>query len=72
MSKAKKKTKYAAVQGTDIEQFCKQCNAALERGYTPTGGISSVADIRNQNLIIYTQAFTYETDENNQTYSRTA
>jgi hypothetical protein len=63
MSKAKKKLKYAVIQNTDLEQFCKQCNSVLEKGYTVLGGISSVIDVRNQNIITYTQAFTYETNE---------
>ena len=65
MSKAKKKIKYAIIQHTDLEQFCKQCNSVLETGYNPLGGISSVIDVRNQNIITYTQAFTYEDNENN-------
>lgn len=63
MSKAKKKIKYAIVQHTELEQFCKQCNSVLETGYTPLGGISSVVDIRNQSTVTYTQSFTYENNE---------
>lgn len=65
MSKAKKKLKYAAIQSTDLEQLCKECNSVIELGYKPLGGISSVNDIRNQSTVTYTQAFTYEFDENN-------
>lgn len=65
MSKAKKKNKYAIIQNTDLEQFCKQCNSALETGYTPQGGISSVVDTKNQNIITHYQAFIYESNETN-------
>lgn len=64
MSKAKKKLKYAVIQSTDLEQFCKECNSVIEIGYSPLGGISSVVDIRNQSTVTYIQAFTYENNEN--------
>ena len=64
MSKAKKKIKYAIIQHTSLEHLCRECNAVLESGYTPIGGISTVVDVRNQNVITYTQAFTYEPKEN--------
>lgn len=60
MSKAKKKLKYAIIQNTNLEEFCKQCNQALADNYIPVGGITAVTDIKSHSEIKYTQAFTYE------------
>lgn len=65
MSKAKKKKKYAIIQSADITKFCAQCNELLDKNYEPLGGINAFVSIKEQNNTIYTQAFLYETNENN-------
>lgn len=72
MSKARKKTKYAVIQNLNLDSHIKQANELLEQGYQPLGGISSVCSPRNQSEILYTQAFTFETIDENDKINRRA
>lgn len=63
MSKAKKKTKYAIVQDTDVVSFINKINSLIEKGYNLQGSLNTVVSVKLQNDIVYTQALTYETDK---------
>ena len=62
MSKAKKTTKYAVIQCTNLGQLVKQSNELLANGYIVTGGVSVTVDVKNHNTVTYLQSFIYETD----------
>ena len=61
MSKAKKTTKYAIIQDSNLVAFVNKVNSLIKDGYDLHGGLCAVMSVKQQNEILYTQAFTYET-----------